>query len=316
MFWYSDHSFHLSFPVNDLKLLRVLNVNGSNIRKLPKQIGLLVHLRFLGLEETCIDTLPSFIGMLRNLQTLRLGTSRKNVNCMANLQTLGCIIAGNWMGRCLGEFTNLRIDKVIRMVAKFVLAALVNCNVMHELDITPFSYGPNIRCSDYLSTLVGRKSQMQRQLNRQQHQSLQFPSSLIQLILCIPNLLSEQEGLASLQCLPNLKILRLSENAYSGKVMVFSPQEFTKLEELLLQKLEELEQCIIDNGAMPCLKRLTITYCRKLKTLPEGLQHITTLQELQLSDMPDEFIRRLKEKREEEWLVIPNQTWHYKRFGL
>ncbi|MQL77701.1 hypothetical protein Taro_010115 [Colocasia esculenta] len=71
MFWYSDYSFQQS--INDLKLLRVLNIKGSYIRRLPKEIGLLVHLRFLGLEGTYIETLPSSIGMLRNLQTLRLG---------------------------------------------------------------------------------------------------------------------------------------------------------------------------------------------------------------------------------------------------
>ncbi|MQL97546.1 hypothetical protein Taro_030229 [Colocasia esculenta] len=280
MFWYSDHPFNLPFPVNDLKLLMVLNIKTSYDIRLLKQIELLVHLRFLGLEGMSIVIHPSSIGMLRNLrmlrnlQTLRLsfwcslpstilkidtlrhiivdefylkGKNGKNVNCMANLQTLGTIKAGSWMGRCLGEFTNLRVLKikcilanhatilsgclekmrflnklelefyfeieVCTMVVKFVLAALVNCNVLHKLAINcDVRYRSNISRSDSLTALDRRKSQLQRQLSPQQHQSLQFPSSLVKLTSNIPNLLSKQEE-ASLRCLPNLKILRLQRNA-------------------------------------------------------------------------------------------------------
>ncbi|MQL77699.1 hypothetical protein Taro_010117 [Colocasia esculenta] len=167
MFWYFKLSYFNPYqvPLNDLKLLRVLNVKGSNIRQLPKQIGLLVHLRFLGLEGTGLETLPSSIGMLRNLQTLRLswcfsspdtileidtlrhiiaarfyleGTSGKNINCAANLQTLGTIMAGSWMGRCIGDFTNLRVLKIAGIQANHVtmlLKYLENMKFLNKLKL-------------------------------------------------------------------------------------------------------------------------------------------------------------------------------------
>ena len=40
---------------------------------------------------------------------------------------------------------------------------------------------------------------------------------------------------------------------------------------------------------MPDLTHLTIDCCKKLKMLSEGLQHVTTLRELKLIEMPREF---------------------------
>ncbi|MQM19487.1 hypothetical protein Taro_052492 [Colocasia esculenta] len=352
MFWYFNRSsvsspYQMPLPTNDLKLLRVLNVKGSKIRRLPKQIGLLVHLRFLRLKGTLIATLPSSIGMLRNLETLRvhccllpstiwkvetlrhaigfafrMGRTRgKDVDCKANLQTLWGIQAGSGMGRCLGEFTNLRVLKICEIptnhatmlarclekmtylnrlklhsygeegtiVAKSVLEALAHCRVLYELVITWYFYRPSISCSESLSILlqtlaekIERKSQFQQHFP-EEHQSLHFPSSLIRLKLDVAGLFSEEDGLASLQCLPNLKILKLCNDTYSGKVMVFSPQGFTTLEELHLQNLAKLVRCTVGDGAMPRLKHLILRgYGMNylvLKTLPEELQHITRIED-------------------------------------
>ncbi|KAK9665035.1 hypothetical protein RND81_14G086000 [Saponaria officinalis] len=54
------------------KLLRVLSIWGIKMvnRALPKQIGCLIHLRYLAIRATNITALPSSIGGLTNLQTL------------------------------------------------------------------------------------------------------------------------------------------------------------------------------------------------------------------------------------------------------
>ncbi|CAL5392330.1 unnamed protein product [Camellia sinensis] len=66
---------------NHLKLLKVLDLEAIGHRffsvsdlKLPKAIGNLIHLRYLGLRYSWFNQLPSSIGKLRYLQTLDLQT--------------------------------------------------------------------------------------------------------------------------------------------------------------------------------------------------------------------------------------------------
>ncbi|KAL7251423.1 hypothetical protein ACSBR1_013291 [Camellia fascicularis] len=66
---------------NQLKLLKVLDLEAIGHRffsvsdlKLPKTIGNLIHLRYLGLRYSWFNQLPSSIGKLRYLQTLDLRT--------------------------------------------------------------------------------------------------------------------------------------------------------------------------------------------------------------------------------------------------
>lgn len=67
-YWFKESSFQ------KFKLLRVLSLeNFRNYRgELPKDIGCLIHLRFLSIKDSNIDKVPSSIGYLSWLQTLDL----------------------------------------------------------------------------------------------------------------------------------------------------------------------------------------------------------------------------------------------------
>ncbi|XP_008778031.2 putative disease resistance protein At1g50180 [Phoenix dactylifera] len=57
--------------LNGLNLLRVLDLEGAeDLEELPKQIGSMIHLRYLGFRYTDLKRLPSSIRHLLNLQTL------------------------------------------------------------------------------------------------------------------------------------------------------------------------------------------------------------------------------------------------------
>ncbi|KAK1295651.1 Disease resistance protein RPM1 [Acorus calamus] len=45
---------------------------------------------------------------------------------------------------------------------------------------------------------------------------------------------------------------------------------------------------------MPCLKKLKLNRCRELKRLPQGIEHLTTLQELRMDNMSEELLERMR----------------------
>ncbi|WZZ49200.1 hypothetical protein YC2023_049307 [Brassica napus] len=62
---------------------------------------------------------------------------------------------------------------------------------------------------------------------------------------------------------------------------------------LKIRYLDNLEEWIVEEGSMPCLRTLSIVYCKKLKELPEGLKYITSLKELKITDMNKEWKTKL-----------------------
>ena len=71
--------------------------------------------------------------------------------------------------------------------------------------------------------------------------------------------------------------------------------------------LEKLEKWIVEEGTMPHLRELEIKSCCKLKQL-EGLELATTLQDLILTNMPDDFVTNVKKS--------PGQACIYQREQL
>jgi hypothetical protein len=94
--------------------------------------------------------------------------------------------------------------------------------------------------------------------------------------------------MATLEKLPNLKILRLLGSAFVGKNMVCSERGFPQLQSLVLSRLESggwrKEPCPV----LPFAKKIATT-C----TIPDGLRFVTTLQELEIKDMPKTFKDRV-----------------------
>ena len=96
---------------------------------------------------------------------------------------------------------------------------------------------------------------------------------------------------------------QLFSESYVGNEMCCPEKSFPQLRVLKLWKLEELENWIVLAGALPRLRDLEIRSCAELHELPDGLQHVTTLQELKLSNMPTKFTEWIKTKdcNGEDW---------------
>ncbi|KAB2063851.1 hypothetical protein ES319_A10G245900v1 [Gossypium barbadense] len=118
-----------------------------------------------------------------------------------------------------------------------------------------------------------------------------LPSNIVKLTLAGCKL--SQDPMVVLEKLCHLRILYLKD-AYIGSKMMCSSNGFPKLDYLRMIFLSKLEEWEIEDGAMPCLRELKLVNVECLKMLPEGLRHITTLQELSLIGIPRLLKERIK----------------------
>ncbi|KAJ0965230.1 hypothetical protein J5N97_026368 [Dioscorea zingiberensis] len=327
--------------LHNMKLLRVLNLEGTGIKELPSDIGKLIHLRYLGLVGTKVGTLPSSIVELTNLQTLTLGrvTSElpngiwkmgnnlrhlegdllsikgtPSVESLPNLQTLLDVEVGPSLLNGLGKMTSLRklgldllhSDPTYAEPLLDCLGKLGNLNYLNWRG--PFD---SILPSSLLSTLLstsqshhGRHLQLQEvslsgRIERLPESNNLNACMITRLTLSYSKL--EEDPMVTLGKLGNLQFLRLHFDAFVGEEMVCLERGFPQLKQLVLDILPSLKRWNIEDQAMPKLKYLCLYACNNLVMLPDGLEMITSLQELTVELMSDSFNQRLRVDEGEDW---------------
>ncbi|KAI3750704.1 hypothetical protein L2E82_21458 [Cichorium intybus] len=133
----------------------------------------------------------------------------------------------------------------------------------------------------------------------------EFPPTLKVLTLSISKL--NKDPMETLEKLPSLIVLRLLGDSYTGKRLVCHSGGFKKLEVLKLWKLEELEEFDVEEEAMESLKELDIRCCHNLNDITcRLLQKQRCLEELVLTDIPDDFVGWIKKKKIQVY-VFDNQ---------
>ncbi|XP_073106777.1 putative disease resistance RPP13-like protein 3 isoform X2 [Elaeis guineensis] len=302
--------------LSGLNSLRVLDLEGAtDLEELPKQIGNMIHLRYLGLRNTDLKRLPSSIGRLLNLQTLDVRDTQilwlpKSFWKIPTLRHVYINMPMFVSAPISGDHKNLQALRIA--CTKYWVVALAFTEMAYERKFSE-SFGKSLDKMDSLLSFSmsvfktelptdisahGRHLQKLRSLYLRgsfQQQQLpditQFPPNLTKLILISSHL--EQDPMPVLEKLPNLRLLELC-GAYDGKSMSCSAGGFPRLQHLILACLNDLEEWRVEVGAMPRLTHLTFHWCGMLKMLPEGLQHVTTVRELKLIDMPREFSDKVR----------------------
>ncbi|XP_042954991.1 putative disease resistance protein RGA4 isoform X2 [Carya illinoinensis] len=79
-------------------------------------------------------------------------------------------------------------------------------------------------------------------------------------------------------------ITNASSSSASSTPIAFSSPPLSKLKHIWLQQIEDLETLPVQN--LISLQHLTIRSCRRLKSLSQGVQYLTALTKLELSDCP------------------------------
>ena len=116
-------------------------------------------------------------------------------------------------------------------------------------------------------------------------------TSLVNIMLQWPRV--GDDALQVLQALPNLLELWFYEG-YNGEKLHFRKGCFSKLKILSVLYLIELNEVIIDEGALLVVEELYIGPCPKLKELPSGFHLLRNLKKLRFYDIQKEFAIRMQ----------------------
>ncbi|KAF8019755.1 hypothetical protein BT93_G0444 [Corymbia citriodora subsp. variegata] len=342
-----------------LKLLRILDLQGAPLKRFPTQVIDLHLLRYLNLRCTKLQTLPSSIGMLQNLETLDLKhtfitvlpveitklhrlrhllvyryenvayshskygfETPGKIGVLQCLQKLCYVEADDQKGciliREIGKLIQLRrlcILKLKKEDGRKLCLSIAKLTNLRALSVSSFK-----DAELDLQNLFSPPQLLQRVFLRGRLQKLPHwiakLHNLAKLKLKWSHL--KEDPILILQSLPNLIHVELLQ-AYDWHKLCFNAKGFKKLKILGLDCFEELTFIQVEEGAMPCLEKWSIQRCKCLKNIPSGIECLSKLEVLELFDMPDELIKKLKpEEQDEEYRKvahIPELSYGYWRNG-
>ncbi|XP_073109626.1 disease resistance protein RPP8 isoform X2 [Elaeis guineensis] len=326
----------------DVAWLTVLDLEGVYKPRLPKTLGKLLNLKYLGLrstlseflpesvcdlpclemldvKHTMISTLPSSIWMVKSLRHLYMdwihfgdlpNQVSSDSHLLAKLHTLWglSISEQSPMLNILNKITSLR-----KLGLKFSLASqelmnnwisqLTNLQTLRLRSVKKSGERGTIR----LSTMADHQNLLDLYLLGVLPRPINFkhlPPNLKVLTLSMTQL--RKDPMQMLGQLPYLNVLRLFADCYLGEEMSCRSGGFPLLHVLKVWKLIELKEWTVEEGAMPCLRELEIRACKSLERL-NGLREVTTLKELILTNMPSHFTTDVKESIREDVFIKENK---------
>ncbi|ONK74028.1 uncharacterized protein A4U43_C03F2050 [Asparagus officinalis] len=299
-----DHTNICALPesLGSLTNLQFLQLSGcKSLQSLPKTITQLSNLRRLGFYRAPVTHVPVGIGKLNHLVDLEgfvVGLNDAGDSHRSGKDQLGCGLDELQPMTQLRNLSILRLDRIL-------------IGGIQPLKDKPFLKRLRLEWNEE----VGQSLSSER--TQQVCEDLAPPPSLEilfmsffngvrfpQWISMLPNLTHLSiysffscRELPSLGQLPQLKILRIED---APAIVTIGPEflgcdrkhtAFPRLEQLVLIALPNLEKwtlCDANEGdggkittikLLPCLQKLQIFFCPKLRALPEGLQQAAALKD-------------------------------------
>ncbi|KAI5348085.1 hypothetical protein L3X38_000972 [Prunus dulcis] len=327
-------------PLTGFKVLRILKLEGVNekveVVELPSEIGSMVHLRFLSVRSSNINTFPSSLGNLICLQTLdfRVKNDLNIPNVIWKMKELehlylpmfyraGVELKPSTLGHLQtldflpSKYCDLKDVIGLTNIRKLNIQLSSSLENLEEILKSTGSTFNRIR-SLFVDIDYARKSSYEEQIRQivsicqriyklklfgptpELPKELCNYANLTKLELRSCGLKDDQMGI--LEKLPHLTTLRLQgRNTFdeNTKILVFSKGGFLCLEFLSVFDIPEITEWRVEEGAMPSLCRLRIGFPCGLTTLPHGLRYLTNLRKLSIFRMPREFHSMIQEDGED-----------------
>ncbi|KAG8091938.1 hypothetical protein GUJ93_ZPchr0012g20990 [Zizania palustris] len=267
--------------IENLKGLRDLDIAGTVINDAAFRVGQLRSLTSLrcfavtSKEERAADDKSGWpLDELHNLSQLRTLHVKKLEKATSLSEAAGVTLAGKTGLRelelsCSSTLKSFEIPTAVRKIEDILI-------IFQELH--PPRCLESLKIANYFGT--------------------KFPSWLSP--TCLPNLCRLNitgcnlcESFPPLGRLPELRSLCIADSSALKDIDAqFTDTDhchqvpFPKLEDLHLQELHNLKTwSSIEAGALPSLQALQLESCPKLRCLPAGLRHVTSMTELRIVDM-------------------------------
>lgn len=325
-------------------LLRVLDLEGVYKPTLTESLGKLLQLRYVGLRWTFLDSLTDAVGDLMYLETLdvkhtnitTLPTSiwkAKNLRhlymnevhfdmsiqmrpseSLTNLQTLWGLsidnrsLVVNWLSKLIGlrklglTCHSSRVQAIADWISKLTDLQSLKLRSIDEFGQPSHLKLANLTLHHKLSDLY-----LLGVLPKAVDEALQLLPNLK--ILTLSGSQLGEDSIRLLGKLPQLNILRLYGRSFSGRQISCLDGDFPELLVMKLWMLDELEEWKVKRGAMPHLGEVEIRGCRNLKNV-EGLEHIKTLNNLTLTNMPEDLVQSVKASMSKDLSITVNE-WKF-----
>ncbi|KXG24140.1 disease resistance protein RPM1 isoform X2 [Sorghum bicolor] len=309
----SSNTLHGLHFLQGSRFLRVVDLNGLKMQKLPDVIGNIIHLRYLGIRNSNLEELPSSIYKLDNLQTLDVRKTNvgKTVDEFWDIEALRHVLAEkmllpdcsvplnnlmtlNGVVPCsLWDEKNCPLNNMIylRSLSMSGISAAHTTALSAALRKMEFLLYLNLS-GEFLPSNMFTTSSMRRLQVLILHGKLQGINDLPNDRYVLPNLTMlylhksevSQHFVHKLATLPCLVEMELSAVSYSETTLFFDG--FLSLARLKLEKVSMLKELVIGEGAMPMLSIISMYDCDSLKAFKalNGLEH---LQEVAIYNMPE-----------------------------
>ncbi|XP_059656660.1 disease resistance protein RPM1-like [Cornus florida] len=335
--------------IRDLKLLRVLHLEGASLEIFPKEIVGLLLLKYLCLRNNNIKIIPESLGNLRYLETLDLRQTRvvKLPKKVLELKKLRHLLVYYTTSDCVtgfeisAEIQTPSLQKLSFIKANShhkVIHWLRNLTQLRKLGIIDLPREDGSNLCQSIEKLQNLLSLNVTSLKKDEVVDLQAITNpppflqrlnlkgrlerlpiwitrlhdLVRIRLKWSKLTHYNNPIDILQDLPNLLELQLLD-ACSGNQLDFTARKFQTLKILELEQLEPLRKVRMEETTLPYLQKLIIRQCNNLQQVPEGIRNLTRLKELHLYDMPYRFVAQIKNGGTLRHLVrhIPNINCYY-----
>ncbi|KAI4381032.1 hypothetical protein MLD38_007150 [Melastoma candidum] len=311
----------------DRALLRVLDLEGVYRPTLPEQFGdLLPNLRYLGLRQTILDSLPNSVANLFKLETLDLKHTEvtKLPGSILKLKSLRHLylnelsfdqdIPSGDFGSKLETLWGLSVGKgsaMLKALNKFkglrklgmTCHSLDVLEVMENITTLMFLELFRLRSRDHLGQpgivelsphMKGMPSLLKLyllgRLNGFEESLGCLPKNLRVLTLSISNL--RYDPMSYLGELPHLVRLSLLARSFIGQTITCREGSFRSLRELRLWKLEKLREISLEVRSMESLEELEIRGCKELLKM-DNLSNASKLKRIKLAEVAEDLASKL-----------------------
>ncbi|CAI9105696.1 OLC1v1004680C1 [Oldenlandia corymbosa var. corymbosa] len=332
------------------RLLKVLDLGGTQLEEIPEEVFKLYHLKTLNLKGTRVKDIPKAIGHLKNLEFLDLSYTNvrelpneilkieglihlivfdkpsdstfvlngfkgpKGIVKLSCLEWLCHIEANEILIREIGELKHLKvlgIKSLRQQDGKQLCSSLGKLSNLEDLCLRAIKDDEMLDLDDM--NLVVHSGLLNLQVLSLWSQLRNVPK----IISSLQELTSIELGWSRLMVDP-LEYLQCLPNlrslflykAFDGKSLCFKAGCFLKLENLILWRLYNLRELRINKDAMPNLRELSIISLESLKELPWGVKYLTKLQLLYIGGIMDEVIVKQVRGPCEEISHIPKIRIH------